>query len=124
MIDKLLEFLQTVLGKTVLGLVLFFVLGVVAFAYWDSCVCTEAEKKIIYIAMDNGDNWNKLDILQWKIDTAENEKIKLENFIDINQRGEASASQQRRIQQINGKICEYNNEKKELIKKLKAREKK
>ena len=123
MVDKILEFLQTVLGKTVLGLVVFFVLGVVAFAYWDSCVCTENEKKLIYVAMDNGDDWNRLDVIQWKLDTAKTEKIRLENFIEINQRGEMTKSQEVRLKELTTQILNYNSKKQQLLKKLQAREK-
>lgn len=122
MIDKILELLQTVLGKTILGLVLFFGLGIAAVFIYDDCVCTESEKDLLYIAMDQGDNWNKLDILQWKIDNARTEKIRLENYVEINQRGDISPSQQTRLRDLTNQITKYEQQKQELLKKLQARE--
>jgi hypothetical protein len=119
MIDKLLEFLQTVLGKTVVGLVLFFVLGIGAVAIYDDCVCTESEKDLIYIAMEKGDSWTKLDIIQWKLDQAKDELIRLQNHIDINQRGVYTDSQRSRIQQLNKRIGELEAQKTQLFNTLK-----
>lgn len=123
MVDKLLEFLQTILGKTLLGLVLFFVLGISAVLVYDDCVCTESEKELIYLAMEKGDSWNKLDVIQWKLDTAQTEKIKLENHIDINQRGEMTPSQQNRLRELANQIDNLRKQKQELLRKLQAREK-
>jgi hypothetical protein len=119
MVDKILEFLQTVLGKTVLGLVLFFGLGMVAVSYYDRAVCTEDEKEEIYIAMEKGDSWTKLDIIQWKLDQAKDELLKLQNHIDINQRGDYTDSQRSRIQELNKRIGELEAQKNQLFNNLK-----
>jgi hypothetical protein len=118
MVDKLLEFLQTILGKTLLGLVLFFGLGIGAVLIYDDCVCTESEKDLLYIAMDQGDNWTRLDIIQWKLESARTEKIRLENYIEIEQRGDMTASQEARLKELCNQIGRYEQEKQALLKKL------
>lgn len=119
MFDKIIELIQTTMGKTITGLVLFFILGILAVLSYDNVVCTEKEKGEIYLAMDQGDNWTKLDIVKWKLDQAEMEKIRLLGFIDREQDGRCTDSQRVRIQEIDQKIGEYKAEVNELLKKLK-----
>jgi len=121
MFNKLLEFLQTVLGKTLCGLVLFFMLGILAVSYYDNAVCTEEEKQAIYIAMEKGDTWTKLDIVQWKLDQARMEKIKLQNYIDTQQGGKCNDSQKMRINQLNQEIGKLEAQKTQLFNTLKQK---
>jgi len=122
MFDEIIKFLETALGKTIIGLSLFFVLGILAVGFYDDVVCTEEEKAVIYMAMEKGDNWTKLDIIQWKLDQAEMEKIRILGFIEREQQGKCTDSQKVRIQELDQKIGEYKAQKNELLKKLKKGE--
>jgi hypothetical protein len=114
-----MDYLQTVMGKTLLGLVLFFMLGVLAVGYYDDVVCTEEEKEEIYVAMEQSSSWNKLDIIQWKLDQAKDELMKLQNHVDINQKGNYNDSQRDRIQRLNKRIGELEAQKNQLFNSLK-----
>jgi hypothetical protein len=119
MFDKIMEFLHTLLGKTLCGLVLFFMMGVLAVGYYDDVVCTEEEKVEIYVAMEQKASWNKLDIIQWKLDQAKMEKIKLQNYIDTQQKGQCNDSQRMRINQLEQEIGKLEEQKNQLFNSLK-----
>jgi hypothetical protein len=121
MFKQIMEFLNTLLGKTLCGLVLFFMLGILAVSFYDKAVCTEEEKEEIYVAMEKGDSWTKLDIIQWKLDQARDELMKLQNHIDINQRGEYTDSQRARIEELNKRIGELQAQKNGLFNQLQKR---
>lgn len=115
MLNKLIEFLQTIMGKTVIGLALFFMAGVIAYANLDKVVCTEHEEVEIYLAMEQGNAWNKLDIIQWKLDQANGELIRLQNYIEIEQKGNCTESQRIRIDALNKRIGELQAQKSQLL---------
>ena len=52
------------------------------------------------------------------VDVAGMEKMKLQNYIDISQRGECTESQKIRIEELNKTIIKYEMEKEALLKKL------
>ena len=125
MFDYFAKLLESRLGKGMFGLVVCVVIGMLAMWYLPNFVMTadnydEREEHLI-MAMEYGDGRNALDIVQWKIDNTKMEKLKLQNYIDISQRGECTNSQAIRIGELNERIKRLEDEKQGLLKKLEPR---
>ena len=108
MFSKLLELLESAIGKQLLLLLLVFVVGIVSMQYLPRfLVTTEAfnnDKTEIFLAMEAGDNVNAIEIVNLQLNDARNEKMKLQNFIDIQQQGKCNDSQRRRLDELSTMI--------------------
>lgn len=122
MIDYLLAFLSTRLGKGVLGLILVFILGI-AFTlglpkYLVTMELHKHDKLELRQFAQQGDRVVTVRLLSLQIDDSKNEKLKLQNFIDISQRGECTDSQRMRIEELNKRITKLEAKREELYNKL------
>ena len=122
MFDFLVNFLGGKIGRNAVGLATVLIAGGVGFYYiTDFFMTTDAfckREENIYIAMERGDTRTMLEILNMKIESARTEKMKLENFIDIQQDGQCTERQRLRLNELIDTINRLEAKRDILYKKL------
>ena len=113
MFDWAKEQFETVLGKTVTGLIGVFILGVVAMwglPKWVVTTDTFAQEVTnIYKEMDKGDKWQELKIIELRKDIWTRRKWDLEDKID-SQSQPPTIRQGNRLEEIKIKINKLNED--------------
>ena len=104
MIEWAKKHLETVLGKTITGLIGIFLLGVAtAWILPKYLVTTEVFKeavKHIYSDMETKDNWRELWITEVKIDLCKRQQSDLSKIIDKQQDKRPTLEQQNQLEDI------------------------
>jgi hypothetical protein len=122
----LLEWIQNNVSKTASLVVGCIILGSTIAILIPKLMVTaeqfEGEKAKIVVQMKQGDRWNKLDIVQWKLQDAVDKRTNLKLFITLKQGGVATVDQRDTLDVLNSKIKELEAEQKRLLEKLKTRE--
>lgn len=117
MLDWAKQLLETVLGKTVVGLVGIFFLGAVSSWYLPQwLVTTDAfaqEVQNIYNKMQTGDAWQELKVIKLQKDIWTRQLYELEDKID-SQGFAATVRQQNRMAEIVKEIDDLTKEEKRL----------
>jgi hypothetical protein len=122
MLDWAKQLLETVLGKTVAGLIGIFFLGAVSAWYlprW--LVTTDAfaqEVTDIYNDMKQGDTWQELKVIKLQKDIWTRQRYELEDKID-SQGFAATVRQQNRMEEFVKEIDKLTEEEKRLEQALK-----
>jgi len=122
MLDWAKQLLESVLGKTVAGLIGIFFLGAISAWYlprW--LVTTDAfaqEVTQIYTEMQKGDTWQELKVIKLQKDIWTRQRYDLEDRID-SQDSTATLRQQNRMTEIVKEIEKLTEEEKRLEEALK-----
>lgn len=124
MLDWAKKQLETVLGRSVVGLIGVFALGaVVAWGFPKWVVTTEAFAqgvKQIYSDMDKGDKWQELKVIELRKDIWIRQQYDLEDRIDVQGRP-PTARQKNRMEEIKNEIEQLKQEETRLREALKQR---
>lgn len=119
---QLIDFLIEKLGSNVVGLILVAIIGGTVFYTTTEFFVTktklDSKCSDMAFAMEQGDSTNLYHILSLQIESLQREKMQIENFVLVNQRGNYTDQQRSQINDLNNKIQKLEQRRDEVIKRL------
>jgi len=127
--DRIWEFLDNTIGRRTVNVLLILIVVLTAIFTIDryivtpDCLTNTTNELYAQIntkaqALENKTVWNHLRIIDFQLESLRRERLQLQNFIDTQQAGQATMSQQTRLKEIDTTINDLNNKRSHLLSQL------